>query len=202
VTVRYDDDFGAISEFLKNVWLLEILKPQIPKVSSAWTNGSAHQIINGFRQDDPTWDTVLLQSRRNIHPVTEHIELGCYYIAEMYCSAQGDRCGCTIVFLFGDDLSLHLSGPLDRIMRTRKLDEDPVSGRLYQGPTVLLRLRGYHLAQYRHPAPVSARLVTRHQEGITDDVNEGDCSESPICNAPRTGLASAYPISRNLGTAA
>jgi hypothetical protein len=59
-------------------WLLEILKPQKSKVSSARTNGSAHQIINGFRQDDPTWDTVLLQSRCNIHPVTEHIELGRY----------------------------------------------------------------------------------------------------------------------------
>jgi hypothetical protein len=99
----------------------------------------------------------------------------------MHRSAQRDRCGCTIVFdPFGIDLPLHLPSPLDRIVRTRKLDEDTVSGRLYQGPTVLLRLRGDHLAQNRHPALASARLITRHQDRVADDVDEGDCSESPI----------------------
>src|SRR6266849_7725502 len=74
--------------------LLEILKPQKPEVSSARSDCSAHQIINGFRQDNPTRDTVLLQSSRNIHAVTEHIKFGCYHIAEMHRRAtHGARAG-------------------------------------------------------------------------------------------------------------
>jgi hypothetical protein len=125
--------------------LFEILEPEQPKVSGIRSNGSADQIIDGFRQDHPTWDTVFLQSCCNVHPITEYIKFGCYQIAEMHRYAQRYRCARVIVFdLLGDDLPLHRPRPFDRIMRTRKFGENTVSRRLDEIPTALLGLGTDH----------------------------------------------------------
>jgi hypothetical protein len=72
---------------------------------------------------------VLLQTRRDVDPIAEHVKPGRHHIAEMHRHAQRDRRVFMIVFdLLGNDLPLHLPGPFDRIMRTRKLNKNAVSG--------------------------------------------------------------------------
>jgi hypothetical protein len=144
---------------------------------------------------------VLLETCRNVDAITEHIKLGCHNIAEMHRHAQRDRCAFMIVFnLPRNDLPLHLPSPFDRVMRTRKLDKNAVSGGLYQGPMELLGLRRDHLAQYPHPALVSACFVIRHQDRVANDVDEGDGGKSPIRKPFGTGFARAYRTYRNLGS--
>jgi hypothetical protein len=143
---------------------------------------------------------VLLQTCRNVDPIAEHVKPGCHDIAEMHRHAQRDRCAFIIVFdLLGNDLPLHLPRPLDRVMRTRKLNENAVSGRLHHRPMEPFGLRRDHLAQYPHPAPVSARFVIRHQDRVANDVDEGDSGKAPIFKPSGTGFAGAYRTYRNLG---
>jgi hypothetical protein len=87
---------------------------------------------------------------------------------------------------------LHLLSPVNRIMGTRKFDENPVSSRLNHDPMKLLGLRRDHLAQYPHPASVGARFVTRHQKRVADDIDECDRSKSPFPELFGAGTAKAY----------
>jgi hypothetical protein len=82
-----------------------------------------------------------MQTCRNVDPIAEHVKLGCHDIAEMHRHAQRDRYAFVITFdLLGNDLPL-LPSPLDRVMRTRKLEENAVSGQFHHGPMEPLGLR-------------------------------------------------------------
>ena len=70
--------------------------------------------------------------------------------------------------------ALHLTRPVDGVESTCEFDQDPVARRLDQLAVVPVQLRPDHLVEDGHPALVGARLVTRHENRIAHNVDEGD----------------------------
>ena len=119
----------------------------------------------------------------------------------MYRDAQRDRrrriagIECRGVVGGAGDSTLDGARPGDGIERARKFGEQAVAGRLDEVAALAGEFRMDDLAQQGGPARERRGLLLRHQDGIANDVDEGDGGQATAGHIRGGGRA---PVGRRM----
>jgi hypothetical protein len=135
--------------------------------------------ISSFREADATWIGKALQSRRNIHPISEQISTSNHDIADVNPDPKPETLMLRSAFGHLGDSFLHGNGALDGIDGTWKLSQNTVASGVGDPSTVLRNQPIHHLAMGGQRSKGSD-LILLHEARVACHVSREDGCQPPL----------------------